>query len=143
MIFGTRLAAPPAAGNRIVENRKYAPRLLAGRLLFNAAASESPVTVVPVLATPRIPAVTTLMVTRQLIIALGVLVSQILMHLTMLPTVQALFVGLVMLVLNVVVGIVVAPSHPLVPICMTAVVIVAVVFIAVVAVAVTARPDSD
>lgn len=40
------------------------------------------------------------MFARQLIVALGVLIAQILMRLVMLPTVQPLFVSLIMLILD-------------------------------------------
>ena len=99
------------------------------------------VPVVPVLPTPRITAVTTLMFARQLVIAPGVLISQILMYFAMLPTIQTLIVGLVMLVLKVIVRIVVALGHPLVPVGMAVVIVVTVISVA--GVAVAARPDGD
>lgn len=50
--------------------------------------------------TPRFTPVAALMFARQLIVALGVLIAQILMRLVMLPTVQPLFVSLIMLILD-------------------------------------------
>lgn len=91
----------------------------------------------------RVPPVAALVFTRQLVITLGVLIAQILMHFAMLPTVQALVVSLVMLVLEIVMRIVVAFSHALVPIRMPVIVTIIVVPITVTGIAVAPRPDGN
>ena len=93
--------------------------------------------------TPRFTPVAALVFACQLVVALGVLIAQILMHFAMLPTVQALLVSLLMLVFQVVVCIVMTFSQTLVPIRMPIVITVVVVTISVAGVAIAPRPDGD
>ena len=99
-----------------------------------------PVAGVPILPPSRVPPIAALMFACQLVVALGVLIAQILMHFAMLPTIQALVVSLVMLVLEIVMSIVVAFSHALVPIRMPIIVTIIVVPITVTGVAIAPRP---
>lgn len=63
-----------------------------------SAVSVSPVAVVPILPTPFFTPVAALMFPCQSVVALGMLISQITMYIAMLPTAQALFVSLLMLI---------------------------------------------
>ena len=102
-----------------------------------------PVAGVPILPPSRVTPIAALMFACQLVVALGVLIAQILMHFAMLPTVQALVVSLVMLVLEVVMGIVMTFSHALVPIRMPVVIAVVAVPITGTGVAIAPRPDGN
>ena len=91
------------------------------------ATSVASVAIVPILPTPPIASITTLMFACQLVVALGVLVLQILMHFSMLPTVQTLFVSLVMLIFEIVVVVLVPFGYALMPIRMSVVIVIAII----------------